>query len=574
MSALDFAGSTKLGTGFRHLKRYKDLIAVFIKFGFVELLQHFDKDHRLALGLLEGRDYEDNALRDMAGPVRFRLMLQEMGTTWIKFGQILSTRPDLLPQEYIQELGELQSHVQLLEQEQVRSIIQAELGKNPEELFQHFSKEPLGAASIAQVHRARLKDGTEVVIKVRRPDIEKPIRADLEIAANFAQILEERSDSWAVHHPVDLVAQFREILEAELDFRVEAAHVEKLAYYFRERPEVLVPKIHRDFSSEKVLTMDFVDGVPVSQLESLKDTGVDTAAIGKLNAELLFEQIFKFGYFHADPHPGNILVRPGPRVCYLDFGMMGRMDRDTRLGMADLLHAVIRRDECRAVDALLSLTTWSKMPDRKKLESDVSEFIERHFYKPILYLSLGDVLRQLLDRTIKHRMALPQSIFIMIKSLSTVEGWVKKLNPELDVISLARPFVRDARMERLDPQKLREDFLEMGLGVADLVRSIPRDLPLIIDKIKEGEVKMVMEHKGLEDFKQLIDETSRRLSAALLVASIIVGSSLIIHAKVPPVFHEVSILGVLGYLIALVEGAAIIWVRLKTMQKRPKKEDQ
>lgn len=571
MSALDFAGSTKLGTGFRHLKRYKDLISVFIKFGFVELLEHLDKDHRLALGLLEGRDYEDHALRDMDGPVRFRLMLQEMGTTWIKFGQILSTRPDLLPQEYIDELGQLQSHVQFLELEEVRSIIHAELGKDPEEVFAHFSKEPLAAASIAQVHRARLKDGTEVVIKVRRPDIDKPIRADLEIAAHFAAILEERSDSWRVHHPVDLIAQFKEILEAELDFRVEAAHVEKLAYHFKERPEVLVPRIHREISTEKVLVMDFIDGIPVSQLEQLKDTGVDTAAIGKLNAELLFEQIFKFGYFHADPHPGNILVRPGPRVCYLDFGMMGRMDRDTRLGMADLLHAVIRRDECRAVDALLSLTTWSKMPDRKKLESDVSEFIERHFYQPILYLSLGEVLRQLLDRTIKHRLTLPQSIFIMIKSLSTVEGWVKKLNPELDVIYLAKPFVRDARMERLDPQKWREDLIEMGLGMADLVRSIPREAPLLMDKIKQGEVKLIMEHKGLDDFKHLIDETSRRLSAALIVAAIIVGSSLIIHAKVPPMYHDVSVLGLLGYLVALVEGVVIIVARLKTISKKDRK---
>lgn len=482
------------------------------------------------------------------------MALEELGPTFVKLGQILSTRPDLIPVEFIQELSKLQDHVPPFPYPEVEQIIESELGTPLGNIFQHLKETPLASASLGQVHRARFADGEEVVVKVQRPGIQRTIEVDMEIMLHLATLMERHLEGWDLHRPTKVVEEFARTLEKELDYTIEASNMEHFARQFMDDQSIYVPKIYRETTTSRVLTMEYVDGIKASEIDRIQLASLDQKEIAHRGADLILKQIFIHGFFHADPHPGNIFILPNNIICYLDFGMMGRIDRQTRENFADLVMSIVRRDEGKAGDALLRLTLWEDEPERSTLERDLGEFMDLHFYRPLKELKFGKLLRQLLEMASKHRLRVALDLFLMLKALSTIEGVGRMLDPDFDITEHAEPFIRRIQWDRLHPRRIAGDIFDTGAEIVHLLKEIPRELREILKKARQGKVKMEFEHRGLEPMLATHDRISNRIAFAIILASLVIGSSLIVLADIPPKWHGIPVIGLAGFLVAGVMG--------------------
>ena len=338
-----------IGRTYRHLNRYRQILTVLFKYGFGDLLEMLKIDQYIEVGLQMISRKRANRVERLSRPQRLRMAFEELGPTYVKLGQILSTRPDLVPMEYIEELSRLQDKIPAFPFEKVRRVVSSEFGMSPEEVFDSLEEEPFASASIGQVHRAVLKDGEAVAVKFQRPGIEKIIEVDLEIMLHLATLAEHHIEELSFHRPVKIVEEFAKTLEKEIDYKNEATNMERIARHFIDDPLVYIPKVFRDTTTTRVLTCEFIEGIKISDIESLDAAGLDRGIITARGADLVLKQIFVHGFFHADPHPGNIFVLPDNVICLLDFGMTGIVDRQTRENFVDLLDSIVHQDEVRAV---------------------------------------------------------------------------------------------------------------------------------------------------------------------------------------------------------------------------------
>ncbi len=553
-----------IGKTYRHIQRYRQILTVLFKYGFGDLVHTLKIEQYLEIGLQMISRKRREKIETLSRAERVRMAMEELGPTFIKMGQILSTRPDLLPVEFIRELEKLQDHVPPFEYAQAKDIIERELGVPLGQLFKDFEETPLASASIGQVHRARLVDGDEVVVKVQRPGIRKTIEVDLEIMLHLATLMERHLEGWDIQRPTRIVEEFARTLEKELDYTIEAAHTERFAMQFIGDTTVYVPKIYREATTSRVLTMEYVSGIKASEIARLDEAGYDRREIARRGFDLIMKQIFVHGFFHADPHPGNIFILPGNVICYLDFGMMGRIGRKSRENFADLAMSIVRRDETKATRALLKLTISDEEPDYHSLERDVAEFIDLHFYRPLKELDFGKILHQLLEMAARHRLTIPQDIFLMIKALSTVEGVGRVLDPDFDAMERAAPFVRRIQLQRLHPKRVAEDIYDSGSDFLHLIKEIPGELREILRQARQGRVKIEFEHQGMEPMLSTFDRISNRIAFAIVLASLVIGSSLIVLSGVPPKWHEIPVIGLAGFIIAGVMG---LWLLVSTIRR-------
>ncbi len=539
-----------IGRTYRHIQRYRQILTVLFKYGFGDLVDTLKIEQYLEIGLQMISRKRREKMETLTRAERVRMAMEELGPTFIKMGQILSTRPDLLPVEFILELEKLQDHVPPFEYTQVEMIIETELGTQLDNILKDFEEAPLASASIGQVHRARLADGEEVVVKIQRPDIRKTVEVDLEIMLHLATLMERHLEGWEIQRPTKIVEEFAQTLEKELDYTIETSHMERFAMQFLNDSNVYVPKVYRDASTSRILTMEYIDGIKASEISLLEEADLDRREIARRGLDLIMKQIFVHGFFHADPHPGNIFILPDNVICYLDFGMMGRIGRESRENFADLVMNIVRRDERKITEALLRLTVSEEEPDRHTLERSVSEFIDLHFNRPLKELDLGKLLHQLLDMVAKHRLSVPPDLFLMIKALSTVEGLGRLLNPDFDVTEQAAPFVRRIQMDRLHPKRIAGDFFDSGTELLHLIKEIPGEVRKILRQARQGKIKIEFEHRGLESMLSTHDRISNRLAFAIVLAALIIGSSLIVLSDIPPKWHEIPIIGLAGFVVA------------------------
>ncbi|MBW2208724.1 MAG: AarF/ABC1/UbiB kinase family protein, partial [Deltaproteobacteria bacterium] len=527
---------------------------VLFKYGFGDLVNTLKIEQYLEIGLQMVSRNRREKIEKLSRAERLRMVLEELGPTFIKMGQILSTRPDLLPIEFIRELPKLQDDVSPFPFPDVKGIIESELKKPFKEAFPDFDSHPLAAASLGQVHRAQLADGEEVVVKVQRPDIRQTIEVDMEIMLHLATLMERHLEGWDIHRPTQIVEEFARTLERELDYTIEASHMEIFARHLTSDQTVYVPKVYREATTKRVLTMEYIKGIQASEFARLEKEGLDRKEIAVRGADLIMKQIFVHGFFHADPHPGNISILPNNVICYLDFGMMGRIDRQTREDFADLIMGIVRQDESSAADALQKLTVWDDEPERKALERDLAEFMGQHFYRPLKELELGRLLQQLMELTSKHLMRLEPDLFLMIKALSTVEGLGRVLDPDFDITSRAAPFIRRIRLDRFHPRRIAGDMIESGTEFVHLLKEIPGEIRKVLKQASQGKVKIEFEHRGLEPMLSTFDRISNRIAFAIVLASLVIGSSLIVLSDIPPKWHEIPIIGLAGFIVAGVMG--------------------
>ncbi len=558
-----FGRFKQIGRAVGHVHRLRVIVGVFLKYGYEPLARRLPLPSPWHLPLRSQRRTQEQ-MSELTAPERLRHALEELGPTFVKLGQLLSTRTHLLPREYTLELASLHDRVPPIPFVQVQAILVAELKQPLTELFLTMEETPIGSASMAQVHRAVRLNGEKCVIKVQRPGIEKIVRVDLELMAYLASLLENHVEGWRVHQPTAVVAEFARSMEQELDLGAEAAHLERFAHQFAGEPTIYVPRIAPGGVTRRVLVMEYIETVKASNFQALDAAGLDRREIATRITDLVMKQIFVHGFFHADPHPGNIHILPGNVICFLDFGLMGFLDRATRRTFAKFIVGIAQRDETAAGDALLQLAHAELDPPRAGFEADVGEFMHRHFYRPAGDMVFGQLVNHLFSLTTRYSLTLPPDLSVMLKALALMEDLVCRLDPGHDIIAQARPFMRQVLLRQLGPRRLLRNWLEMGGEAAELARDLPMEIRRLLAQVKEGRVRFQVHHQGLESLINTLERIVNRLAFALVLASLIISSSVIVHARVPPLWgNDVSVIGVIGYVLAGLMGFWLLIAMLR-----------
>ena len=553
-----------IGRTYRHLARYRQILTVLFKYGFENLVEHIKIEQYIEIGLQMISRKPRAKVAKLSRAERIRMVFEELGPTYIKLAQILSTRPDLIPVDLLTELAKLQDKVPSFPFSDVQDIVFKEFGKTVTDLFETIDETPIASASIGQVHRARLKNGEEIAIKVQRPGIQKIVEVDLEIMLHLATLAERNIEELAIQRPVKIVEEFARTLEKELDYNIEATNMERMAAQFLDDQTLYIPKVFREFSTSRVLTMEFVEGIKISDIQKLEKTGLDCKTIIDRGADILLKQIFHHGFFHADPHPGNIFVLPNNVICLLDFGMTGSIGRHTRENFVDLIDRVVHQDEISTTKALLTITIHENEPDQRLLEKDVADFMGRHLYKALKDIEIGKLLQHLLELAARHRLSIPPDIFLMMKALGTIEGVGLMLDPEFNMIARSEPFIRHIKLARFDPQRIAGDIMRVTSETLEFFQQFPRDMLEITRLIRQRKLYFKHEIQDLDTMMDTHDQISNRISFSIIIAALLIGSALIVISKTPPLFYDISLIGIIGFLAAAVMG---IWLLIAILKK-------
>jgi len=549
---------------YRHLARYRQILTVLFKYGFGDLLEMLKIDQYIEVGLQMISKKRAERAEKLTRPQRLRMAFEELGPTYIKLGQILSTRPDLIPVEFIDELSKLQDKVPPFPFSDVRTVVESEFGLPPEELFESLDETPLASASIGQVHRAVLKDGENVAVKFQRPGIRRIIEVDLEIMLHLATLAERHIEELSFHRPVKIVREFARTLEKEIDYKIEATNMERAARQFLDTSYVYIPKVYRETTTSRILTTEFIEGIKISEIDKLEAAGLDRKLITTRGAELVLSQVFDHGFFHADPHPGNIFVLPNNVICLLDFGMAGVVDRQTREDFVDLIDSVVHQNEGRAAQALLKLTYWQEQPELRTFEREMADFMGRHLYKPLKDIEFAKLLRDLLELATNFRLQIPPDIFLMMKAISTLESVGRILDPDFDMIANAAPFVQRVKLDRFRPQRIAGDVIDLASKLLQFLQQFPKDLLDLADLIRRQKIRLQLEHRGLETMLATHDQISNRLAFSIIIAALIIGSALIVISEIPPLIFGISLIGIILFSAAAIMG---IWLLVAILRK-------
>lgn len=498
----------------KHTQRYQEITNAFLKNG----LSHF----LFRMGLIDRSKKTQNSeenihLKDIG--IRLRSTLQGLGPTFIKLGQIASSRRDLIPEEIASELEKLQDDVQPFSYEEVHEIVEAELGEPIEKLFQTFNQEPLATASIGQVHVAQLFTGEEVAVKVQRPDIRSIIETDLEILHDLARVAEKRVE-WARRYRIrEMIEEFSFSLRNELDYEVEGHNGERIAKQFENVPTIHIPKVYWDFISKKVLTMEMIKGIKVTHIDTLDEKGYDRELIAARLADSMFTQILEYGFFHGDPHPGNIYILPDNVIAYLDFGMVGQLREDLKYHFSSLLINLQQGSSKGMIKTFSAMDLLNEHTDVTELKYDLDGLITKYYDTSLNEISMGAALTDVFAIAYQHRVSIPTEIAILGKAILTMEEIIKKLDPGFSVMKAVEPFAEKLFKQRLNPKNILSRSWDEFLENIEVVRDLPKDLKEIATTVKRGRLRFDINVKDLQTFLQRLDKISNRLSFSIILLS-------------------------------------------------------
>ena len=540
---------------YRSFKRYNQILRVFVKYGFEEIVSSMiDSGGWKFLRRLIPKTTRKRA-KLYSKWEKMRLLCEELGPTFVKFGQILSNRPDLLPAELIVEFEKLQDNVPPFSGKEAREVVETELKKSVEVLFASFQPEPFASASMAQVHKALLNTGEKVAIKIQRPNIHEVIIEDIRVMYSLAAIIEKRIPSIRAFDPQGLVRHFEESIIKELDFVHESINLQRFHNNLEQDKEdfgTRCPMVFQELTTGKVLTMEFVNGTKVSDYDKLAKLGIDRKVLADKLAKSYIKQVFEYGFFHADLHPGNILVLPNGEFCFLDFGLMGSiMPRDIEM-FGRMFTAVKDKDVRLIIKALQQMSGAYAIKDMRKLEYEINEFVNNYSASNLHQNEMSHVLLELRDIIIEHGLNVPSHFFLLARSMVTVEGVIKNLDPELDMMEVAKPFMRRIIAKKLNPiawgKKIFNTLYEFGSNMEDF----PRDLKNAIRRINSGQLNVSLNHKGIDPMVHTFNRITKQIVTALLVTGLLVGSVMLITNEIGPTWRGYSVVGEVGIAIAAI----------------------
>lgn len=547
-----FAG---IGRRFRSFRRYNQIIRVFVKYGFQDIVSSLIEsgNYKWVRKLIPTTTRKKAKIHNKWE--KMRLLCEELGPTFVKFGQILSNRPDLLPAELVKEFEKLQDNVPPFSGKVAREVLEKELKKSTDVLFTSFEPEPFASASMAQVHKAILDSGEKLAIKIQRPGIEQVILEDIKVMYTLAGIFERRIPSIKAFDPQGLVRNFEESILKELDFIHESINLQRFYANIESDPAdkgSRCPKVYQEFTTKKILVMEFVQGTKVSDYDKLLRKGHDRKAIAHKLAVSYIKQVFEYGFFHADLHPGNILILPNGELCFLDFGLMGSiMQRDIEM-FGRLFIATKEKDVKKIIRSLQQMSGEFTVKDMRQLEYAINDFVNNYNASAIHHNEMSNVLLELRDIIIEHGFRVPSHFFLLARSMVTVEGVIRNLDPELDLLEIARPFMRRIVAKKLNPiawgKKIFNTLYEFGAHMEDF----PRDLKNAIRRINTGQISVNLNHQGIDPMVHTLNRITKQIVSSVLIAGLIVGSVMLIINEIGPKWKGYSVFGVIGIAIACV----------------------
>lgn len=516
---------------YRNVNRWREIGSILGKYGLAGWIDRlgpdFAKDFLKAPG--------GAAIARHAWETRLRMALSELGPTFIKLGQFLSTRPDLVGVKLADELQQLQADVPADPPEVARRILEIEFGASPDDVFDRFEDQPIASASIGQVHRARLKTGEEVVVKIQKAGIERKVEVDLDILSGLAQMA-ERIPEFENFRPIAMAAEFRRVFRHELDFSREARNIQQFARELRGNPTVHIPRCYPQLSTSRVLTMEYVDGIKLSDTARLVEAGVDLAEIARRGAALYLEMIFGKSFYHADPHPGNALIMPGNVIALLDFGMVGRLDERLHENIEEMLLAIATQDSEHLTGIIIRMGSVPSGLDRASLGLDVADFISLYASQPIDDFDLSGALNDMTEMIRRYQITLPARVAMLIKVLVTLEGTAQLLNPSFSLMEVMQPYRKRMILKRLSPGRKIRKMRRFYAQLEHLVETLPRGLTEILEQVQSGKFDVHLDHRGLEP-------SVNRLVLGMLASALFLGSSLLVTREVPPLVGDLWLLG-------------------------------
>jgi ubiquinone biosynthesis protein len=536
----------------RNVRRAGEIVGVLAKYGLADWVKGLNYSWiQDRIKSLDGQH-----IPEMKFEERVRLALTELGTTFIKLGQMLSTRPDLVGPEMAQELTHLQTAAPADPPDTVRATIEAEFGKSASNLFADFKEAPLASASIAQAHLARLHSGEQVVVKVQHAGIAEKIIADLDILAGLAELAERHSSEMRRYQPVAVVRQLRRTLLRELDFTSERRNLQEFAKHFAQDETVHFPRPWGEFSTRRVLTMERLEGILGTDSAALAGLGADLNEFARRGANMYLQMIFRDGFYHADPHPGNLMLLAGGVVGVLDCGMVGRLDEQLAEGIEDMLVAVVNHNSVDLGESILRLGAAPPATPRDELRADLTDFVADYVGQSIQDMDLSGALNSLFEIIRRYNITLPPPLALLLRTLVELEGTAQRLSPEFSLAEVFRPFYSSMVSRRLSVRRIVGRLGHAYREWERLVESLPRDLGDVLKRVREGTFSVHLDHHH-------IDPVVNRLVLGVMTAAMFVGSSLLWSMKAPPMLAGISVFGGAGYLIAAYFG----WRLLRAIKK-------
>jgi ubiquinone biosynthesis protein len=535
---------------YRNIKRLRHIVGVLLKHGFQPLMERLHMTRLLSVpARLAGRRRarEQELLTE---PQRLRLALEELGPTFIKVGQVLSTRPDILPDEYIEELLKLQDRIPPVPFSEVARVIERELGKPWNKLFREINRKPVAAASIAQVHRAVTLSGTEVVIKVQRPGIEETIATDISILRYLAGLLERHVPESRPYDPVGVADEISTIIQKELNFKLEASFTEKFRENFSGDPRVVVPGVYWDLSARRVLTLDRIRGVKVNNVSELDARGIDRGKVARLLIDVFFKEVFELGLFHGDLHAGNIFVMGEEKIALVDFGIVGRVDRKMQRDLADILINLIREDYEALTKVYFRMGILPEDIDRTRFKREYADTLVHFLARPASDVSFGELLMDHVRLASRHHVRLPSEFILFDKCVIELEGLTRHLDPAINIIDASEPYAMKLFKKKMDPRFMIEEGLSAAADYKVLFRDFPVRAASIMEELAEGRMRIEFLHRGLDTFMREMDRSSNRLTFGLIISALVIASALVITSGVKPLLFGYPIIGILGFLVA------------------------
>ncbi len=547
---------------YRDIPRIRQIIGVMSRHGFGQLVEQLGLQRFISLGRRVITFRQPPPGHRLNAPERLRIVFEELGPSFIKLGQVLACRPDMLPIQYAQELCKLTDSVSPFPFEQAKTIIERELGVPLGEQFAEFDPVPVAAASIAQVHRAVLPDGAQVMVKVQRPNIERIILRDISILRGLAELIEAHVPDMAPYNVPGIVEEFARTINRELDFFIEASNAALLRRNFEKSNDLYVPKVYAEISSKRVLVLERIEGVRIDDFDALDRLGFDRHDLSNKGAAAFFQMIFRDGYFHADPHPGNIFVRSDGSLALVDFGIMGRVTEENMEYFASSFLALVNHDYDSLVQQYLNLGfVAEEVVDlerfQRELKEDFRELLEPYYGMKIRQVDFAAYVDRVTQILLRHNLRLPQNLYLIDKALITLEGILKQLDPGFDYLEAAQPYVAELIRKRRNPLQAIRRVRKNAAEFTDMFSNLPRQVRSVVRKVLRNDIRVNIHHEELGHFIRDVDKSSNRLAFSIITAAVIVASSIIIHSGLGRTLFGFPVFGLIGYVIAGLFG---IWI--------------
>jgi ubiquinone biosynthesis protein len=552
---------------YRNVNRVRQIVNVLLKYGFGKIIDQLHLNRFVPFRKRLRTFGQWPPLKSPTVPERLRMAFAELGPSFIKLAQLLSTRPDLITKQFADEFKKLQDRVPPFPTEEAKRIVESEINLPVSQVFSFLDTIPVAAASVAQVYNGKFLDGRDIIVKVQRPMIKEQIETDINILTTVARLMEKYIPESVFFNPSGIVDEFAKTVRKELDFTEEAKNAIRFKKNFEGSHTVHIPAVHLEYTTEKVLVMERIDGVRIDDIEGIERLGLDRIKLAKMGVDAYFKQVLEDGFFHADPHAGNIFAMPNGMIGFMDFGIVGRVSPELRETMANGFLALMQKDFDKLVDQYVALGLVPEHVDidlfRREFKSDLSDFLEPLYGITLKELNFAEYMDTITHLAIKHKLKLPSDLLLVDKAMLILESIGRELDPNFDFIAAAQPYAAKLVRERISPSRIYEKARKSLMDASDFAIFFPKQMKQIIQKVLKDDMHVKMTHIGLDRFIKDMDRSSNRIAFAMIISAILLSSAIMHAMGVGPKIHGMSVLGFTAFGFALILG---VWLLISIIR--------